>query len=320
MCHSWRSVCAMTVVWLSSAAMSLTARAADEVPLQRTFQMEGVVYSIIPSGGLATHRIHGQASISGIAMLDDDVVHGDRHFAVKMTPRFEDGRLVATVVVKPDAADRVTEAFTKTIDLSDFQSQSVELARDTDGRVFRLNIVPVVSTIRQPKQFRVSDLRMENWSVSGSIILNDEEYLGQWSGGSASLAWFEILGVGKVEFSLKHLKDAKPWGTLSGGVVTLRNEDGTKVTINGFTNGSLGQVLPGGPYTVWVRWLPPTMTAEEYRRGMETNIALVKEQIANGHPSFSPETLKQLERMLAADGPKMVMSGMRDVRADEIEP
>lgn len=53
---------------------------------------------------------------------------------------------------------------------------------------------------------------------------------------------------------------------------------------------------------------------------MEQSIKLVKQRIADGETSFSPDILEQLERMIASDRPKMVMNGMRGVRADEIEP
>lgn len=319
MCRSWRRTCVMSAVWSVLVAPTIVA-AADDVPIQRSHSIQADVYSIIPAAGLSTYRVHGSAAMSGIGTLDHSVAFGERRFAINVTPRFDKGRLIVTVKVEPAETDKLTKAVTQQIDLSEFQCESLELARDADGRVYRLTILPTVSSVQQPKAFRVSDLRMENWSFPACpVILNDEEYVGQLAGGSASLAWFEVLEVGIVEFSLLHLKDAHPWGTLSGGTLTIRREDGTAVKISGVRNGVQQDVLPGGPYTVWVRWKPNTMTADEYRRGMQKNIDLVKEQMANGDTSFSPETLKQLERMSASDRPKMVSNGMRALRPDELE-
>jgi hypothetical protein len=318
--HSLRTSI-LAVGWLALTVTADVTTAADEEAISRHYAIGVDVHSIVPNEGMLTHRTHCDAEMSGPGTMDDTVSFGERRFKVSVSPRFRDGRFVVTVAVEPAAEDQQTQAFTKEFDLSEFQCESVELARDADGRVYRMSLVPRVVTSLPPKSFRVSDLRMENWGFPACpIILNDQDYVGQLAGASASLAWFEMLDVGVVEFSLLHLKDAKPWGTLSGGVLNIRHENGTTVSISGVRNGLHREVLPGGPYTVWVRWKPSTMTREEYQRGLQQTLELVRSQIANGDTSFSPETLKQIERMASAEGPRMVTNGMRQARADELEP
>jgi hypothetical protein len=314
------------VTWRAIAiclAMAVPAfgQTADNEPAHRYGEVRADLFSIRPEAGISTYLNHGSGAISGYGTLDLDVAHDVRRFTVNVTPVIKDGRLSAKVEVVPAASDTVTQPFEKEFDLAELQGQTLELARDPDGRVYRVNVAPNVVEIPKPVQFRAADLKLEYLNISSPVILNDQEYIGYFGAGITSLAWFDVLKVGLVEFSLLHLKDAKPWGTLQNGVLNIRHENGTTISMRDVQNGwPHRQTLPGGPYTVWVRWKESTMTEEQYHQGIAQALADVKARIANGDTTVAPDAVERLERLIASDRPTLMTSGMRPVRRDELQP
>ena len=54
-------------------------------------------------------------------------------------------------------------------------------------------------------------------------MLNDREYIGRMLASDSQLFSMDVCDVASLEFSLRHLKDAKPWGRLQDGRITLRS-------------------------------------------------------------------------------------------------
>ena len=308
-------------VCLIVTANALGQSPADDQPASRNYFLRAELVSIQPEVGISSYRIHGDAGVSGPATLDLDVSDGDRSLAIFVTPRVEKGRLMATLVVQPGATDGLTQPVKKELDFSELQTETVQLVRNVDGRVYRLNLMPEVEEHPKPKEFRVADLHLAHWSFSGPIILNDQDYVGWLSLGGNSLGWIEILNVGLIEFSLLHLKDAQPWGTLSNGQLQIRHENGTTISVNGVQNGWPDrQTLPGGPYTVWVRWKKSTTVPEEYLTMLRRSIAEAGTRAENGEPTIAAEIWERVIKRVEEGHPQMVSNGMGPVPRDELEP
>src|SRR5262249_28613285 len=151
--------------------------------------------------------------------------------------------------------------------------RSLEVARDADGRVYKVNLMPHLTVAPEPRQFKVTDLRLDAWGFPSSpVLVNDHDYIGRLGMSYGNLATCDIAGLAKIEFSLLKLKDSQPWGVLNDGVITITHEDGTTVAISDVKNGSDHNMLQGGPYQVWVRWNKPTYTIDEYRELMKKQI------------------------------------------------
>src|SRR5262249_34881952 len=149
------------------------------------------------------------------------------------------------------------------------------------------NLTPQIREFPKAIQFRVSDLHPDQFSFPNSpVIANDTDYLGEMSCSSGSLAWCDIPGLAKVEFSLLHLKDASSLGSLKDGIMTIDDGNGNSLRIMNVKNGANGEVLAGGPYQIWVRWKQPSQTVEEFRESLKKLIADLKERIKNDE--FSP--------------------------------
>lgn len=295
---------------------------ADIRPAHRSYFLRAELVSIQPEVGISSYRIHGDAGVGGHATLDLDVSDSDRQFKIMVTPRVQKGRYLAKLVVQPGATDSLTRPVDKEFDLSELQTETVELVRNEDGRVYRLNLLPQIEEYPKPKDFRAADLHLDHWSLpSCPIILNDQDYVGSLSGGSNSLAWIDISNVGLVEFSLLHLKDARPWGTLDDGRLRIRHENGTTIAINGVMNGWPDrQLLTGGPYTVWVRWKESTTVPEEYVKMLRRSIAENRARAESGEPVIVEEVWERVAKRVEEGHPQMMSNGMGPVRRDDLEP
>ncbi len=223
--------------------------------------------------------------------------------------------------VKPN--ERMTSApktQSKTLDLSEFEPRTLDVARDEDGRVYRVVFTPRIDETPEPRQFHVEHLRLESWAFSSSpIIVNDQEYFGRIGMNGANVASCDIPGVAKVEFSLLPLKGAKPWGTLQKGVLNITHKNGTTIRISDVKNGNgkYAEVLAAGPYRVWVRWTEPTQSAEENRKSMLEYIASLRKQVEAGELWLPPGRLQEMEQRVAS-GHVVVGSSLRDAEPDEL--
>jgi len=273
------------------------------------------IFSLHPDKGISTYRSLG----AGSASPRGECGFGGERFSVSIKGRLKSQRFLATVEIKPSAGETRIQHKETEYDLSDLRARTLDIARDDDGRVYRVNLVPRMQEIAEPSQFRVKDLRLENWSFPGSpVVLNDQDYIGELSMSSGALAWCDIPGVAKVEFSLLQLKDSQPWGRLRDGVIEITHKNGTSLKITNVKNGVHQQSLAGGPYQVWIRWKEPTQSVEEYRKSIKEQIALIGERAKKGDLSLPPGTLQRLEKLRESNRIMLMSNGLRAVKPDEI--
>lgn len=286
----------------------------------RNYSLEARVYSYLPDDVLATYRELSSGMVEPVGMLQLSIEDRERAFQVSIEPKMKEEKYLVAVAITSNPPDNETRPQQMEYDLSDAQPRSLEVARDNDGRVYRLSIVPQVVEHRKAAQFRAKDLKLENWSFPQSaVILNDREYLGQLGLTGGSLAYCDIPGLAKVEFSLLHLKDAQPLGTLQNGILEIRHADGTSLCINQVMNGQQQELLKG-PYQVWVRWNKPTQSVDEYRQSLQEVLEKLKERKNNGDASVSAKDLERMEKLIHSDHIGMTTCGVRNARPDELEP
>ncbi len=226
--------------------------------IEKKFFANVAVFSIQEGNTLDSYKFYlkgaGEGNTTVGTICRDDV----RDFGVRIHFKMEGVEFHATVEIKP--SDSLTKGETYDLDLSDLKARSVELARNEDGRVYVLNLIPHVNIIdKRPRRAYSKVFRIENWKFSHSaVITNDSQYVGRLGGGGCEMASMDIPGVGKIVFALVPFRDAKLLGVLEDGHIVITAEDGTTVEVLNVENGSPPRKLPGGPYEVWVRWSPPT--------------------------------------------------------------
>jgi len=262
------------------------------------FWADANVVALKPGEESATYRSFGGGGVGPNGTLRLGIADKRRQFEVRIAATVKSQRFLAKVSVMPSKEDTETKAQEMEYNLADPMPRALEIARDEDGRIYRLGLVPSIRVKPLPVQFNVEELRLDYWSFpSLPIILNDHDYIGTFAMGRAPLAWCDIPGVARVEFSLLPLKDGLPIGTLEKGVINIAHESGTTLRISDVRNGTNQDILSGGPYRVWVRWKKPSQTMEEYRESLKQQIAAVRERIKNGDLSLPAGTLERLEKM-----------------------
>jgi hypothetical protein len=311
--------------FLSLAAIALVSSTVfgqaskPEDAFSRQFGADAKVYSFRPGEESTTYRSSGGGSVGPNGTLTLGIGSQQRHFDVRIMAKLKAQRFLATVTVKPTKDDTHTKAQEIDYDLSDLTPRSLEIARDDDGRVYRLSLVPSINEKPLPVQFNVTDLLLEYWAFPSSpVILNDQDYIGRFSMGRAPLAWCDIPGLAKVEFSLLHLKYALPLGTLENGVINITHENGTTLQIRDVKNGTNQDVLSGGPYRVWVRWKKPSQSIEEYRESLKREVASLRERISKGDLSLPAGTLERLEKMSESGRVGLIGNGIRGVEPGDL--
>jgi len=303
---------------IGSIVVGQEPQAADNIAWK--FWADVKVLSFRPGETLASYRwTGGGGGVGPGGTLSLGSRDGERRFEVKIVGKLKSQRFIASVSVKPEEDDVRTKAQEIEYDLSDLTPRMLEIARDEDGRIVQLSLVPSIRDVPQPRQFKAADLHFENWSFPSSpLILNDQDYLGRLSMSSSPVAFCDIPGLAKIEFSLLHLKDALPLGTLERGVINIQHENGTTLRISDVKNGSNRETLGGGPYRVWVRWLAPSETIEEYRKSLKQHLSKLKERVKNGDLTVSPKRLEQLERMSESGRVEVSEFGIRGVEDGEV--
>jgi hypothetical protein len=285
----------------------------------RQFWADAKVLSLKPGEESATYHSLGGGGVGPDGTLKLGIGDKRRYFDVRIAAKVKSQRFSAKVSVKPSKEDTQTKAQEIDYDLSDLTPRLLEIARDDDGRVYRLSLIPSIREKPLPVQFKVADLQLEYWSFPSSpILLNDHDYIGTFSMGRAPLAWCDIPGVAKVEFSLLPLKNALPLGTLEKGVISIAHESGTTLRISDVRNGTNQDVLSGGPYRVWVRWKKPSQSMEEYRESLKQQIAALKERIKSGDLSLPAGTLERLEKMSESGRIGLIGNGIGPVEEEDL--
>lgn len=315
-----RFVVLTCVAVLLALGPSLTVRAVEpgEV-VHRSYWVDAALFSLVPDEGTDTYRSYGTGGAEPSATLGLGVAGDTRSCRVKIEPKLKDHRFVISVTIERKPADAEAKARTVTLDLSDLRAQTVEIDRDDDGRVYRLNVTPRIVEQPGPVQFTAADLRLESWTLPSSpVILNDQDYLGKISTSGGPLVWCDIPGLAKIELSLLRLKEAHAWGTLANGTIHISHPDGTALRISNVLNGFPPQTLEGGPYKVWVRWAEPSYSLDEQRRLLQDETAALKRRAAEGDVSVPPEAIVRLEKSIQSDRPTLIAFGVRQVGPDEV--
>ncbi len=257
---------------LSAGSLSTPARAQSPDGVTKTFHLQVVLFST--TGTLESYQFHGSAGGGGNSSLGL-AASGPCRFSVNLklsTPK--DDRFLVSLATKPRAGSPVTvEPLQRDLDMSGLQPMQIELARDPEsGCRYAVQLMPTVQvTDTRPQPFSPDAMHWEVFRFSNSaVIIDDARYAGRMGASGGPFVWIEMPGIGKVEFSLKEFRDSLPTGLLSDGILQIQLSDQHTITINGVSNGqeAFNQPLPGGPYTVWVRWTPSDMTFEEYSKQM----------------------------------------------------
>lgn len=319
----WNSLRLITAAALLTFSVPLFGEEpTSEDALSRTYFADANLFSLQPDKEMATYRSHSGGSVGPNATLGLEVADKERRFKVSVIGKLKAQRFLAIVTVTPSKEDIRTRSRETEYDLSDLNPRSLEIARDDDGRVYRLNLIPRIVEVAKPRQFKAVDFRLEYWNFPSSpVVVNDQDYFGQLNMSRGPLAWCDIPGLAKIEFSLLHLKDASPLGTLEDGVIKIAHDD-TTMRISNVKNGVSGvngEVLTGGPYRVWVRWNKPTQSVEEFRKSIKTQIVSLKERVRSGDLSLPAGSLERLEKLSESDRISLTSFGLRQVDSDDLE-
>ncbi len=288
----------------------------------RSFYAEVIVFSVQPGDELDSYQLCAGGGFSPNGKLGLGIGDGQRGFLLSFHGTQEERRFLASVSVEPSPSDKQTQAQTVDYDLTDLSPRSLEIARNPDGRVYRLRIVPrvhVFATASQAKQFDASEQRLESWSFNSSpVFVNDRDFVGHLSMSGGEIAYCDIAGVAHIEFSLHHLQDAIDIGTLQDGVIQFKHKNGVTVKISNVRNGANGETLIGGPYRVWARWSDPTYTAEQYRELFKQQLAARNERIKQGDFFPRANTFERLEEASRSAGFGLTAAGVRGVEPDDL--
>lgn len=277
------------------------------------------LYSMKSDEGLESYRSYGGGGVGPRGTLGLGASSGARDFNVAISGSKNHGRFNVRVTVEPKRNDSRTAALDRVFALSELQPQTLEIARDDDGRVYRLSLFPHVVISPGPKIFRAADLKLDHWSFHDSqIILNDQDYLGQMNLSSSPIAWIDIPGLAKVEFSLLPLTGAAQEGVLRNGTIDITHNNKTRLRITNVRNGVESEVLQGGPYHVWIRWLKPSQTVDQYRESWKKQLSAIRQQIASGDLELPQGTVERLQRLVKSDRILQVNCGARCPQKGEL--
>ena len=316
--------CALIAVWFLSVLMTGICHGQSPLPRDKStyaYVAEFKLYSIIPPAGPETFRDHGNVSVEVGRRGEAGIQNLSQNLRVVATGRTKDRRFLVDFSVQDLSKGKATaiESLSREIELTDLKPESVEIARDADGRIYRVNIVPRVNEYPATKPFSSEAMHWDHWSLIGSsLILNDQDYLGTLGIAGGNLAFVDVPGLAKVEFSLIPLKGSTGDGVLQDGTITIRHEQ-TTLAIKNVRNGQSAETLKGGPYTVFVRWNPPTLTIEQYREQLKETIQQLKARLDGGDTTIPAEALNRLQRSVDSDRVFLINTGLSTASSTEID-
>jgi len=309
-------------IFITIAAMASTAQPDEPKNADAEvgqYYAKADLFSFRPGAETTTYKSYGIGAVGPNGTYFSYVTEGKRMFEVRITGQLKAHRFNAHVMITPGQRDAETKSQNLDFDLTDLTPKSLEIAKDGDGRVYRLNFAPQIREFSKVIPFRITDLHIDSFSFPNSpVIANDTEYLGEMSCSSGSLAFCDIPGLAKIEFSLLHLKDSSPLGSLKNGVINIADGSGDSVRITNVKNGVNGEVLAGGPYQIWVRWKKPTQTMEEFRETLKKQIAEIKERVKNDELSLPPGSFERLEKMSESGRAGLLSFGVSQVEPNDL--
>ncbi|MGB7326758.1 MAG: hypothetical protein WBD31_17920 [Rubripirellula sp.] len=301
------------------AAADNAVDSVDTVKSNETYRYPNLLVAIRswdPNDPIQTHKRHSSGSCShggtvGVGVGGQNGVSVE----VRCLPRKK--IIVAEVKIEPYKSNLTTKPSKTEIDVSDLRTKFVELAKDDDGRVYYLIVEPEIVEAKLPQEFSVEELSPFDWDFPSSpVILDDETYVGRIGMSGGSLAGIEISGVANLEFSLLPLKDAKPIGTLRGGILTINTVDNT-IVISSVRNGAAKVVLDG-PYKVWVRQLKISHTTEEIQDIFGEQLKTLQKRQTDGDTSITTQKIDRIKNFIKNGRPMLLGSSARDASKQEI--
>ena len=307
----------MKRLWLLPLLLMTPAAliAAEDGAVHRSYMVDVQAVSMVPDEGIKSFKgQHGRLTGSVGSTLGTGLGK-DQPVELSFRPQLKDGKFLVEMTTRPekDGDEKI-----EWIDLSDFSPKVINICEDEDGREYRIFITPSVDVIDlTPQPFAAVAKNLYRLQFDNvRIILNDRDYLGPMAASDATFFSIDICDLAAIEFSLYHLKDAQPWGTLKDGALTIAHpETGDYIVLNGVTNGRERVTVAGGPYQVWVRWKASEATSEQVRQQLET----VKAKVLSGEINGASHALKLVEAMLAREpGPWAWSTAAREVSSSDI--
>ena len=296
--------------------MSSTFAKNEKEPF-RYYYADAAVVSLDPNQPLSSYQSHGRGSGAPGSTLG----YSTPSTQISIALTVESNRFYADVALKPTDKTGGGEAKKQRVELTDLRPTSIDVGKDKNGRTYQLNLTPSIKTVRVDlKPFREAADDLYRLQFHGSrVLLNDRQFIGQMLASDAEKFSMDICGVAYIEFSLQHLKDAKPWGQLQNGQITLSHPNGTSIEIANVTNGAEDRLVPGGPYVVWVRWSGPRETAEEFRATLKAERDQLMSK-AGGSDDTTAQAVKVIDQQLAREpGPWVTSSGAGGLLKQELD-
>ncbi|MEM9369302.1 MAG: hypothetical protein AAGD07_25255 [Planctomycetota bacterium] len=309
-------VCSLTL--LASVSVAYAQIAANDRPKERRDYFADVrVYSIVPAKGIDSVQGSGTGGVGPGGTFGTFFSKNGRDFGVTVNGRWKDSRFTIVLTIEPRESDRVTEQTRRTFDMTDLSMQSFEVGRDDDGRVYRVDILPRIVRHPAPKQLDPANLGLDRFSFQRSqVVLNRQDLLGEMNMRGGTIAHIDVPGLAMVEFSLRRFKDASPEGQLKEGTITITHED-EHLAFHNVRTGDSPVVLPGGPYTIWVRWKAPSQTTAEYKESLKQQLPILKAKIAAGSLNPQRGMIERLEKSIATGRVVFLTCGVRNFRASD---
>ncbi|MCL5270870.1 MAG: hypothetical protein M1457_10065, partial [bacterium] len=171
--------------------------------------------------------------------------------------------------------------------------------------------------------------QLTQWYFDDSpVILDDRRYLGKLTAAGGPLAFVEVPGLARVEWALAPFPSAVNGGRLAAGRLTLTRggdapdagmtidiyqvRNGTAGTVTGAAGGrghSGPETLTGGPYPVWVRWMPPSLSVEAAARLVDETNRRLSDGSAGAIPADAA-TLQAIENEIRAGRLPVLQGGV----------
>lgn len=316
-----RKIVGLFLIGIAAATLAQQEDAFGEEPhyAMRSYYVDVEFFSFNPGDPLTTYHWYGGGGTGANGTMGSGASNFGRSFAVSVTGKKKANGFSVVVSVSPEKPDHVTRPQTIDLDLSNLEPKSLDLVRNDDGRIFRLNLMPRIDEALMPQQFNAKDLNLEHWAFPGSpVIVNDQNYIGELNMSGSPIAFIKQPGFADIEFSLLHLKGAKPIGVLQSGTLNITRPDGTTVRISNVTNGS-SMTLPGGPYVVWVKWMPPSKSLDEVRKSLKEIIAAEEQKAKNGESPVPTDRLKRLKQLSESGLPPIMECGLKAVEPGDLD-
>ncbi|MFI4847599.1 MAG: hypothetical protein ACIAZJ_00755 [Gimesia chilikensis] len=295
---------------------------AQAASKNRYFSVRTEIRSWIPGETLESYKLHSTGSCGRGGSVGMTIPTGEKkvNVGISCLPTSREEFVVEvklrTIPTGKNLVD--TEPDTRKLNMLDLRSQRIEIARDSNGRVFELTLVPEVVVLPKPKTFKVSNLKLQEWDFNLSpVILNDQNYVGQMGVSGGNLAGVDIAGYTTCEFSLIPWKGSQPTGTLENGVLKLNGEE-ISLMISGVRNGASRQILKGGPFLVWTKWTKPKYSKKESQALIGQQIQELQKRIEAGDDTITPEDLRRVKEFVDSGKPVLMGSFSRDLKPSEI--